>query len=152
MFPNKYGQQSPLACIYKHESHKLSQAFNAKIVAGKPVEIVSGDLVALNADGTVAKYTGATGQIYIGIALTSSVTPAYPNVDHSACEVTVAVVGYIVLYAKANNGSALNATYIIPDGTYSDGYTNFKVNATATNWINLTAGAADGDMIQVLCL
>jgi hypothetical protein len=162
MFPNQYGQQSPLARVYKHESHKLHQAFPAKIVNGKPVEIISGDLVGLNTDGTVSKYTGAAGTIYIGVAITSSVTPAYPNIDHSACEVTVAVTGYLLLWAKANfaSGAAATATYVIPDGTDTDGYTNFKADADpsdstyvpAKQWINLTAGAAAGDMIQVLCL
>ena len=108
---HKVGSRTPQAVIYKSESHKLHQAFPVKsgdtIVQGQPVK--------LNNDGTISPYTGAEGEIYIGIAIGYSKYPAYPP-SAAGVEVTVMVHGYTVIHgiAKATTG------YVQTDGTLDD--------------------------------
>lgn len=134
------GVKTPQAVIYKSESHKLHQAFTVK--AGDT--IIQGQPVMLNADGTISPYVG-TG-IYLGIAITDSVYPAYPG-----DEVTVMVQGFAVVYGVAT--AAVTAGYVTPsapdeDSLYTN-YTNTSASA-ASNFIALNTADAKGDLIQVL--
>lgn len=95
-----YGQKTPRVSIYKHESHKLHQAFNVK----NGVTIVQGMPVALTTEGdanlpVIEPYTG-TG-VYLGIAVTDSVTPAYSGQRNYPMEVTVAVEGFAICHYAA---------------------------------------------------
>lgn len=134
------GVKTPQAVIYKSESHKLHQAFVVK----DEQTIIQGQPVMLNTDGTISPYTG-TG-IYLGIAITDSVYPAYPG-----NEVTVMVEGFAVVYGVAS--AALTAGYVNPavpdqDSLYVK-YAN-TASSAASNFIALNAADAAGDLVQVL--
>lgn len=93
---HKVGGRTPQAVIYKSESHKLHQAFPVKdgdtIVQGQPVK--------LNTDGTISPYTGAEGEVYLGIAVNYSKYPAYPATA-AGVEVTVMMEGFAVIHGIA---------------------------------------------------
>lgn len=114
-----YGQKTPKVAIYKHESHKLHQAFNV----ADGVTIVQGMPVALNSDGKLIAFTGASGQVYLGVAVTDSVTPAYAAQREFPIEVTVAVEGYMICYWAA--AAAITPGYVLPAGTlFNNRYPN----------------------------
>ena len=60
-----FGEKTPRAIIYKHESHKLHQAFAVKVDQNKAEDILQSQPVKLNSDGTVSVYTGAAGDILV---------------------------------------------------------------------------------------
>ena len=134
------GVKTPQAVIYKSESHKLHQAFVVK----EGDTIIQGQPVMLNNDGTISPYIG-TG-IYLGIAITDSVYPAYPG-----NEVTVMVEGFAVVYGVAS--AALTAGYVNPAAPDQDSlyvkYAN-TASSAASNFIALNAADAAGDLVQVL--
>ena len=90
-----FGERTPRAVIYKSESHKLHQAFNVKA----DTKIVQGMAVALGTDGLIEPFIpgGAGSQVYLGIAVTDNVNPAYQPQRNFPVEVTVAVQGYMIL-------------------------------------------------------
>lgn len=122
-----YGQKTPRVSIYKHESHKLHQAFNV----ADGVTIVQGMPVALDNTGKLIAYDGTTGQVYLGVAVTDSVTPAYAGQRGYPVEVTVAVEGYMVCYWAAS--AAITPGYVKPAGTL--------FNSRYPNCSNTTSGA-----------
>lgn len=122
-----YGQKTPKVVIYKHESHKLHQAFNV----ADGVTIVHGMPVALDSTGKLIAYTGATGQVYLGVAVTDSTTPAYAAQYNYPVEVTVAVEGYMICYWAAT--AAITPGYVKPAGTL--------FNNRYPNCSNTTSGA-----------
>ena len=111
---HKVGSRTPQAVIYKSESHKLHQAFPVK----KGDIIVQGQPVKLNNDGTISPYTGAEGEMYIGIAIGYSQHPAYPPTAAGA-EVTVMVQGYTVIHGIAKQEVATTG-YVQTEGTLDD--------------------------------
>ena len=135
------GVKTPQAVIYKSESHKLHQAFVVK----DEETIIQGQPVMLNADGTISPYVGGEG-VYLGIAMTDSVYPAYPG-----NEVTVMVEGFAVVYGVAS--AALTAGYVNPAAPDKDSlyvkYAN-TASSAASNFIALNAADAAGDLVQVL--
>lgn len=147
------GSATPQAVIYKSESHKLHQAFAVKKNDGVVEEIVPGQPVKLNSDGTISPYTGSG--IYLGIAVTDSQNPCYPD-GALGPEVTVMVEGFAILYGKAKAGvSDMPCVYVNPAAkTANDIYTPYDVTAssgtTESHFINLTPAADAGDLIQVL--
>ena len=149
-----YGQKTPKVVIYKHESHKLHQAFNVK----DGETIVQGMPVALHTDGTIKKYTAASGEVYLGIAVTDTKTPAYAGQRAYPVEVTVAVEGYAICYWAA--AAAVTPGFVKPSGTlYNNRYPNCTntegTPAAQSQFIALaSADAPDGgvaDLIPVLC-
>lgn len=155
----KVGMPTPRTVIYKSESHKLHQAFAAKKNDGQVVTIVPGMPVKLNADGTIEAYTGSG--VYLGIAVTDSKNPCYPD-GALGPEVTVMVEGYAVVYALADLGSDAQADdtlacgEVVP-GTLDDDslYVPYAAPAQAAasthpKFINITPGATDGELIQVV--
>lgn len=139
------GQQTPRAVIYKSESHKLHQAFCVK--SGS--KIVKGQPVALEADGTISPYTAAEGQIYLGIAVTDNVNPAYGAQRNFPVEVTVMVEGFAIVNWVAAAAST-PAGYLTPGATLlNDRYVKGTKSTTATNFIALNAGD-ENEVIQVL--
>lgn len=139
------GNATPRAVIYKHESHKLHQAFSVK--SGET--IVKGQPVALETDGTISAYSG-TG-LYLGIAVTDSIYPAYAAQRNFPIEVTVMVEGFAIVNWCAS--AALSAGYVTPSSTLVN---NRFVSAaaaaqnTTTNFIALNAADEANDIIQVL--
>ena len=134
------GTPTPKTVVYKSEAHKLHQAFT--VAEGKT--IVQGQPVKLLEDGTIDVFKGAAGEIYLGIAMTDSLTPAYPGK-----EVTVAVSGFAVVYAQAKEAS-LKAGYVTPGDVADNRYVEYTTSASATNFIAITPGSDAGDLIQVL--
>ena len=123
--------------IYKHESHKLHQAFNV----ADGVTIVQGMPVALDTTGKLVAYTGATGQVYLGVAVTDSVTPAYAGQRGYPLEVTVAVEGYMICHWAAK--TAVTPGYVKPDGTlFNDRYPNCTTSTSETKFIALAPAEA----------
>lgn len=139
----KWGQKTPRVVIYKSESHKLHQAFGVK----EGETIVKGQPVAIEKDGTISPYKG-TG-VYLGIAVTDNVSPAYLAQRGFPVEVTVMVEGFAVVNGVAK--VALEAGYVTTDGTLLNSrFTNYSASETETKFIALNSADAQGDLIQVL--
>lgn len=154
---NIIGNKTPRSPIFKSESHKLRHAFNVK--SGE--KIYPGNLVVIEDDGTISpfKSTSKLDRV-IGYAETSSETPAYGESKQHEVEVTVAMVGYAVLWAAAGAAS-LKAGPVKPTGNFDTTNTYMKYTSVAMDdttyagncrAINLTPATADGDPIQVLIL
>ena len=144
---HKVGGRTPQAVIYKSESHKLHQAFPVKS-GDNPVQ---GQPVKLNNDGTISPYTGAEGEIYIGIALGYTQSPAYPPAA-AGVEVTVMVQGYTVVHGIAKE--AITATgYVQTDGTLDESgiYPNYKPSAESAATPFLAINRAEvGELVRIL--
>lgn len=140
------GQKTPQAVIYKSESHKLHQAFVVKtgenIIQGQPVQI--------NEDGTIQAWKKDGGRPYIGIAVTDSYYPAYPG-----NEVTVAVRGFMVVYGLSSD--KIKAGPVTPDSITPVDDTNTYIKYSQginqdidDEFIALNTASSAGELIQVL--
>ena len=144
---HKVGGRTPQAVIYKSESHKLHQAFPVKdgdtIVQGQPVK--------LNTDGTISPYTGAEGEVYLGIAVNYSKYPAYPATA-AGVEVTVMMEGFAVIHGIAK-AEITTTGYVQTDGTLdaSGTYPNFSPSreGAETKFIAINVADVD-DLVQIL--
>lgn len=137
------GSKTPRAVIYKSESHKLHQAFNVK--SGQMV--VKGQPVKLETDGTISPYTG-TG-VYLGIAVTDSVNPAYQAQRNFPVEVTVMVEGFAIVNWVAAEGST-PAGYLTPGSDLLNSrYVKATTSVAETKFIGLNT-ADSNEIIQVL--
>lgn len=149
----RVGAPTPQAVIYKSESHKLHQAFAVKVTDGVRDEIVPGQPVKLNSDGTISPYAGSG--IYLGIAVTDSRFPCYPD-GALGPEVTVMMEGFAVVYGEVKTGvSDLACVYVAPEAkTAGKQYVAYDATAssgtTESHFINITPGADAGELIQVL--
>ena len=133
------GVKTPQAVIYKSESHKLHQAFVVK----NEETIIQGQPVMLNADGTISPYVGGEG-VYLGIAMTDSVYPAYPG-----NEVTVMVEGFAVVYGLSRNN--VDAGYVAPEAlSEGDMYVHYATSGEESHFIALNKTTEGDDLIQVL--
>ena len=139
-----FGQQTPRAVIYKSESHKLHQAFCVK----DGETIVQSMPVALGTDGLIEPYTSAD-QVYLGVAVTDNVNPAYGPQQNFPVEVTVAVEGYMVCNWVSN--AALDAGYVMPTGNLlNDRFVIAQTSSDETKFIALTPAEEENDVIQVI--
>ena len=137
------GQKTPRAVIYKSESHKLHQAFCVKA----DTKIVKGQPVKLETDGTISPYTG-TG-IYLGIAVTDNINPAYQGQRNFPVEVTVMVEGFAIVNWVAAAEST-PAGYVTPGAALlNDRYVKGTTSSSETKFIALNAGDTN-EVIQVL--
>ena len=137
------GQKTPRAVIYKSESHKLHQAFCVKAAT----KIVKGQPVKLETDGTISPYTG-TG-IYLGIAVTDNINPAYHAQRNFPVEVTVMVEGFAIVNWVAAADST-PAGYVTPGAALlNDRYVKGTTSSSETKFIALNAGDTN-EVIQVL--
>lgn len=137
------GQKTPRAVIYKSESHKLHQAFCVKAAT----KIVKGQPVKLEPDGTISPYTG-TG-IYLGIAVTDNINPAYQAQRNFPVEVTVMVEGFAIVNWVAA-GDSTPAGYVTPGAALlNDRYVKGTTSPSETKFIALNAGDTN-EVIQVL--
>lgn len=138
----RVGYGTKRVAVYKSESHKLHQAFPV----AKDATIIGGQPVFMTADGTITSV--ATDNIYLGIAVTSSLTPAYPALP-DAPEVTVMVQGFAIV----NGVAAVDNTkpgHMTPGELDDDGFVKYTASTTETNFINITPAADAGDIIQIL--
>lgn len=139
------GEQTPKVVIFKSESHKLCEAFN--VAEGKT--ILKGMAVALNEDGNITPYTGATGEVYLGIAITDSVNPAYRAQRNFPIEVTVMVEAFAVVH-KVSKG-AVNPGYVKLTGkVIKNIYEEVSASETETKFISIDAADADGQILRIL--
>ena len=142
-----FGERTPRAVIYKSESHKLHQAFNVK--AGE--KIVQGMPVALNEDGLIYPCTDPSTQVYLGVAVTDNVNPAYQPQRNFPVEVTVAVEGYMICNWVSNG--VIKAGYVTPYGALlNDRFdkANQYNQAISTPFIALNPAEEANEVIQVL--
>lgn len=146
------GEVTPRTVIYKHESHKLHQAFVPKLKAEGStdrVQILKSQPVALTADGEVEVYTGAKGQIYLGIAVTDSINPAYKATRNYPIEVTVMVEAFAICNYVA--AAALSCGYVKPNGdTVNNHFVTVEESEDETKFICITPADEANDVVQVL--
>lgn len=153
---NIIGNKTPRSSVYKSESHKLCHAFPVK----SSKTILKGQMVVLEEDGTISPFeAGSKLDKVIGTAITDSVTPAYAETkQHGPVEVTVAMIGYAIVWGVAGAAS-LKAGPVKPSGDLDTTrqyakYVSVSVDDTTyagnIRAINLTEATSDGDPIQVL--
>lgn len=140
-----FGERTPRAVIYKSESHKLHQAFNVK--AGE--KIVQGMPVALNKEGLIYPCTDTATQVYLGVAVTDNVNPAYQPQRNFPVEVTVAMEGYMICNWVSNENN-IGAGYVTPDGELLNDRFVKANQATSTQFIALNPAEEANEVIQVL--
>lgn len=139
-----FGEKTPRVVIYKSESHKLHQAFNVK----DGEKIVKGMPVAIGEDGLIEPYKSAD-QVYLGIAATDSINPAYGPQRNFPIEVTVVMEGYAICNWVAKE--ATNAGYVIPDGTLlNNRFTMVSASAEATPFIAINKTDEANELVQVI--
>lgn len=148
------GEKTPRTVIYKSESHKLHQAFTPK---DKNTVILRGMAVAIEEDGTISPYVSpGTGivpdQIYLGIAVTDSINPAYREQRGFPIEVTVMVEAFAIVNWVAKE--EMTCGYCLPTAdTLNDRFVVAeKVDGASiqSQFINITPADAANDVIQVL--
>lgn len=140
-----FGERTPRAVIYKSESHKLHQAFNVK--AGE--KIVQGMPVALNEDGLIYPCTDPSTQVYLGVAVTDNVNPAYQPQRNFSVEVTVAVEGYMICNWVSNG--TIEAGYVTPNGELlNNRFVKANQGISSTPFIALNPAEEANEVIQVL--
>ena len=139
------GEQTPKVVIFKSESHKLCEAFN--VAEGKT--IIKGMAVALNEDGNITPFTGAEGEVYLGIAITDNVNPAYRAQRNFPVEVTVMVEAFAVVH-KVSDGE-VKPGYVKPTGTVINKmYEEVAQSTTETKFISIDAADDANQILRVL--
>ena len=138
-----FGSKTPKTVIYKSESHKLHQAFTVK----QGEIIVQGVPVSLTEEGQIKVY--ADGEVFLGIAVTDNVNPAYQPQRNFPVEVTVAVQGYMILNWVAKE--PLDCGYINPTADLlHDRFTIAEATTDESQFIAITPADEANDVIQVL--
>lgn len=139
-----FGEKTPRVVIYKSESHKLHQAFCVKA----DTKIYKGMPVALGTDGLIEPYTSAD-QVYLGIAATDNINPAYGPQRNFPVEVTVMMEGYAI--CNWVSAAALDCGYVLPNGTLlNDRFTVAATSAEETKFIAITPAEDANELIQVI--
>lgn len=138
-----FGSKTPRAVIYKSESHKLHQAFNVK--AGET--IVQGMPVAITEEGLIEKYTTNT-QVYLGIAITDNINPAYQAQRNYPVEVTVMVEAFAVCNWVSNG--EIKCGYVEPSGDLLNERFVKANQAIDSPFIAITPADEANEVIQVL--
>lgn len=139
------GEVTPKVVIYKAESHKLCEAFNVK----EGETILKGMPVALETDGTISPFLGTEGQVYLGVAITDNVNPAYKAQRDFPVEVTVMVEGYITTQQISDD--AIDCGYVIPTGNTVNGqYVEYTQAESETKFIAITPADEAAQVIRIL--
>lgn len=138
------GEKTPRVVVYKSESHKLHQAFT--VVEGKT--IVKGQPVMLNANGSIEPYDGEG--IYLGIAVTDTLNPAYKAQRNFPVEVTVMVEAFCICnwVAKADM-TTCGYVQVTADEPLGGRFPLIESTTDETKFINLTQASA-GETVEVL--
>ena len=142
-----FGEKTPRAVIYKSESHKLHQAFNVK----EGETIVQGMPVAIDETGFILPFKDAANntEVYLGVAVTDNINPAYRAQHNFPVEVTVAMEGYMICNWVSN--ANLTAGYVIPSGDLlNDRFVKANQGTSSTPFIALTPADEANELIQVL--
>lgn len=139
------GENTPRVVIYKDESHKLHEAFNVKDSA----VILKGMPVSLTTEGTIEPYTGADGQIYLGVAVTDSINPAYKEQRNYSLEVTVAVEAYMTCNYVAK--AAMDCGYVKPTGNLvNNHFIEVEASTDETKFICISPAEEANEVVRVL--
>ena len=141
------GEKTPRAVIYKSESHMLHQAFCVK----ENKVIHQGMPVALDTDGNIEPYIpgGDGSQVYLGIAVTDNINPAYQTQRNFPVEVTVAVEAFMVVNWVAKD--AMECGYVKPTDTLLiDRFITAETSDDETKFISIVPADEANDIIQVL--
>lgn len=142
-----FGEKTPRAVIYKSESNKLHQAFCVK----ENKVIHQGMPVALDTDGNIEPYIpdGDGSQVYLGIAVTDNINPAYQAQRNFPVEVTVAVEAFMVVNWVAKE--AMECGYVKPTNTLLiDRFITAETSDDETKFISIVPADEANDIIQVL--
>lgn len=139
------GEQTPKVVIFKSESHKLCEAFN--VAEGKT--ILKGMAVALNEDGDLTPYTGAQSEVYLGIAITDNVNPAYRAQRNFPVEVTVMVEAFAVVH-KVSKGEVKPGYVTLTGKVINNLYEEVSASITETKFISIDAADEDGQILRIL--
>lgn len=140
----KHGYTTPRARIFKSESHKLCQAFTLK----KGTVILQGMPVKLNEDGEIEPFYNEGNAVYLGIAITDSINPAYRGQRDFPEEVTVMVEGFAIVHAIANG--EVKAGYVeTTDQLVDNRFVKYAQAVNKTKFIALQPAEANG-LIEVL--
>lgn len=138
------GERTPRVVVYKSESHKLHQAFN--VVDEKT--IVKGQPVKLATDGRIEPYDGEG--VYLGIAVTDTLNPAYKGQRNFPVEVTVMVEAFCVCnYIAKEELATCGYVDISADEPYGGRFPQVEPSTEDTKFINLHPAAA-GEIVQIL--
>lgn len=139
------GEQTPKVVIFKSESHKLCEAFN--VAEGET--IIKGMLVALNEDGNITPYTGAEGEVYLGVAITDNINPAYRAQRNFPVEVTVMVEAFAVVHKVSS--AEVKPGFVKPTGTVINNmYEEVAQSTVETKFISIDAADEAGQILRVL--
>lgn len=139
------GEKTPRVVIYKSESHKLHEAFCVK----NGENIIKGMPVAINDAGEIIPYTAATGQVYLGIAVTDNKNPAYQGQRNFPVEVTVMVEAYATCNYVSD--AALKPGYVKPTGQVKSGhFVEVTKSTDPTNFIAITEATNANEVVRVL--
>lgn len=139
-----FGSKTPKTVIYKSESHKLHQAFTVK-----PGEtIVQGVPVSLTEEGQIKVYDDGE-EVFLGIAVTDNVNPAYQGQRNFPVEVTVMVEGYALCNWVSND--AVKCGYVKPSGELLNSrFVKAEQSDAETHFIAITPADEANELIQVL--
>lgn len=141
-----FGEKTHRTVIYKSESHKLHQAFPVK----KETKIYRGQLAALDEDGFVVPYTGQEKQIYLGLAVTDSIYPAYLPQRDFPTEVTVMVEAFALVNMVAKEAID-KCGYVKPTADILiDKYPIVESSDEETKFINISTTDEANEIITVL--
>lgn len=139
------GEQTPKVVIFKSESHKLCEAFN--VAEGNT--IIKGMLVALDEDGNITPYTGAEGEVYLGMAITDNVNPAYRAQRNFPVEVTVMVEAFAVVHKVSS--AKVKPGFVAPTGNVVNHmYEEVAQSTDETKFICIDAADEKGQILRVL--
>lgn len=138
------GEKTPRVVVYKSESHKLHQAFNVvdkkTIVKGQPVQLAT--------DGRIEPYDGEG--VYLGIAVTDTINPAYKAQRDFPIEVTVMVEGYALCnYVAKTELTTCGYVAVTTDEPLGGRFPQVEASDDETKFINLTMAAA-GEITVIL--
>ncbi|MCM1438786.1 MAG: hypothetical protein NC131_06195 [Roseburia sp.] len=139
------GEQTPRVVIFKSESHKLCEAFN--VADGKT--ILKGMPVALDSDGNITPYLGGDNEVYLGMAITDNVNPAYRAQRNFPVEVTVMVEAFAVVHYVSS--AAITPGYVKPTANVvKSTYVEVAPSTTATKFVCIDEADAKGQILRVL--
>jgi len=138
-----FGEKTPRVVIYKSESHKLHQAF----VVADGEKIVKGMPVALTEDGKIKPYKDGE-KVYLGIAVTDNVNPAYGAQRNFPVEVTVMMEGYAICNWVSNGEIKCGA--VIPSGDLLNDRFVKANQGIDTPFIAITPADEANELIQVI--
>ena len=106
-------------------------------------------LVALDEDGNITPYTGAEGEVYLGMAITDNVNPAYRAQRNFPVEVTVMVEAFAVVHKVSS--AEVKPGFVAPTGNVVNHmYEEVAQSTDETKFICIDAADEKGQILRVL--